>query len=73
MTFSGIVSPQAKKELAAMNEEDHIRCIADLGLLAMNPYPGYGGDKEKLKGYRNRYRIHIGRSYSAIYEIDKKK
>lgn len=54
MTFSVIVSPQAKKELAALHEEDHIRCIADLGLLAMNPYPGYGGDKEKLKGYRNR-------------------
>ncbi|HJJ53429.1 MAG TPA: hypothetical protein O0X66_02885 [Methanocorpusculum sp.] len=40
-----------------------------MSLLGTNPYPRFGGDKEKLKGYKNRYRLHIGRTYIAIYEI----
>lgn len=60
-------------ELFSLEREEHLRCIAALHLLEINPYPGYGGDKEKLQGKMNRYRIHIGRSYSAIYRIDKEK
>ncbi len=36
-----------------------------------DPYPGHGGDKERLElgvGYEL-YRIHIGRSYTAFYRI----
>ena len=73
MTFSLIIALQAKKELFTLDKENYLRCMASLSLLEKNPYPGFGGDKEKLQGNTNRYRIHIGRSYSAIYQIDKEK
>lgn len=44
----------------------------NLGYLTENPYPGRGrGDKEKLPidGRRDRYRMHISRSYTAIYTV----
>ncbi len=69
MTFTVILSPRAKKVLFSLDREDYLRCSAALNLLGTNPYPGFGGDKEKLKGYKNRYRLHIGRTYTAIYEI----
>ena len=68
MTFTVILSPRAKKALFALDREDYLRCTAALNLLGINPYPGFGGDKEELKGYKNRYRLHIGRTYTAIYE-----
>ncbi|MDO5844994.1 MAG: hypothetical protein Q4Q53_07620 [Methanocorpusculum sp.] len=56
-----------------MPPDDYERCVSALKTLCDNPFPGSGGDKEKLKGNDNRYRIHIGRTYSAIYKIDKEK
>jgi mRNA-degrading endonuclease RelE of RelBE toxin-antitoxin system len=44
----------------------------NLGYLTGTPYPGRGrGDKEKLPidGRRDRYRMHISRSYTAIYTV----
>ena len=40
--------------------------------LADDPYPGKGGDKEQLTvdGNNRYYRLHIGRSLTAIYTID---
>ena len=39
-----------------------------------SPYPGRGvGDKERLIiGGKDRYRIHIGRTYIVFYIIDEK-
>lgn len=43
-----------------------------LGGLEKNPWPGTDGDKEKLRleGPLEIYRLHIGRSYTALYTID---
>lgn len=40
--------------------------------LEQNPYPGSGGDKERLDagGGREIYRIHIARTYTAFYSLD---
>ncbi len=49
------------------------RIIHDaLMTLEENPYPGIGGDKEKLQLKEGIavYRLHIGRSYTAFYTID---
>lgn len=73
MSFRVYLLKDADKALNSLYDDDYNQCNAALNLLSLNPYPGYGGDKEKLKGYDNRYRIHIARTYSAIYKIDKKK
>jgi mRNA interferase RelE/StbE len=41
--------------------------------LEEDPYPGSKGDKEKLvfRGGVVIYRLHISRSYTAFYDIDK--
>jgi mRNA-degrading endonuclease RelE of RelBE toxin-antitoxin system len=41
--------------------------------LEENPFPGSGGDKEKLvlSGGREIYRLHIARSFTAFYSVDK--
>ncbi len=41
--------------------------------LKENPYPGEGGDKERLiiDGYAV-YRMHVGRSYTVFYKIFEK-
>ena len=47
-------------------------CKEKLGYLADNPYPGRGrGDNEKLPidGRRDRFRLHISRTYIAIYTV----
>ena len=43
--------------------------------LEEDPYPGKDGDKEKmvLKSGVVIYRLHIARSYTAFYDIDKEK
>ena len=71
--FEVYLHPKADKALNDLSDEEYLQCAAGLSLLAVNPYPGSGGDKEKLRGYKNRYRIHIGRSYSAMYQIEKEK
>jgi len=40
--------------------------------LEKNPWPGNHGDKEKLhlEDELEIYRLHIGRSYTALYTID---
>ncbi len=58
--------------LGAADEKTGRICKENLGYLADNPYPGRGrGDKEKLPidGRRDRYRMHISRTYTAIYTI----
>jgi len=46
---------------------------AALKRLEEDPFPGNQGDKEKLvlRGGGVIYRLHISRSYTAFYEIDK--
>jgi mRNA-degrading endonuclease RelE of RelBE toxin-antitoxin system len=38
--------------------------------LGEDPYPGQGGDKEKLiRRGRSLYRLHIARSFTAFYRV----
>jgi mRNA-degrading endonuclease RelE of RelBE toxin-antitoxin system len=49
------------------------RIIHDaIGRLGEDPYPGRGGDKEKLvlRGGVIIYRLHIARTWTAFYNID---
>lgn len=43
-----------------------------LSLLKTDPFPGKGGDKEKFvcRGKKPVYRLHISRSYTALYRIE---
>lgn len=64
-----------RHSVEAINElpEKTRRIIHDaLRTLEENPYPGTGGDKEKLQLEDGMavYRLHIGRSYTAFYTID---
>jgi mRNA-degrading endonuclease RelE of RelBE toxin-antitoxin system len=50
---------------------------ARLAALMDDPYPGTGGDRELIKSPKGRpdekvYRIHIGRSFTAFYQIKEK-
>lgn len=64
--------PDVVAFLGAAGDKTARICREKLGYLAENPYPGRGrGDKEKLPidGSRDRYRIHISRTYTAIYTV----
>ena len=63
-----------QKSMDAINElpEKSRRIIFDaLRGLEKEPWPGGNGDKEKLhlEDELDIYRLHIGRSYTAIYTI----
>ncbi len=73
MTFSVFIFDKANVNLQRLSPSDYSACISSIRSLQDNPYPGKGGDKEKLSGRDNRYRLHIGRSYTAVYKIDKEK
>lgn len=70
--YQVLLGDEAHEFLAAADEKTERICKENLGYLADNPYPGRGrGDKEKLPidGRRDRYRMHISRTYTAIYTI----
>ena len=73
MTFTVHLREEADNALQSLSKSDYDLCFAKLNALAENPYPGVGGDKEKLEGRKNLYRIHLSRTFTAIYQIDKKK
>ena len=70
--YEVLLGDDARDFLAAADEKITRICKEKLGYLAENPYPGRGqGDKEKLPidGRRDRFRLHISRSYTAIYTV----
>jgi len=70
--YNVLLGDQPRKFLDAGDEKTERICREKLGYLAENPYPGRGrGDTEKLPidGRRDRYRLHISRSYTAFYTI----
>lgn len=59
--------------LSLADEKTERICRDKLAFLT-EPHPGKGrGDKEKLPvdGERNRYRLHISRTHTAFYTIDR--
>lgn len=70
--YAVLLGDDAREFLDIANEKTERICKENLGYLAENPYPGRGrGDKEKLPidGRRDRYRMHISRTYTAIYTV----
>lgn len=70
--YEVLLSDESRQFLDVADEKTERICTENLGYLAENPYPGRGrGDKEKLPidGRRDRYRLHISRTYTAIYTV----
>lgn len=70
--YDVLLGDDAREFLDIADEKTERICKEKLTYLAENPCPGRGrGDKEKLPidGRRDRYRMHISRTYTAIYTI----
>jgi mRNA-degrading endonuclease RelE of RelBE toxin-antitoxin system len=70
--YEVLLGDQAREFLAVADEKTERICKEKLGYLGENPYPGRGrGDKEKLPidGDRDRFRMHISRTYTALYTV----
>lgn len=70
--YAVLLGDGAREFLAVADEKTERICKEKLGYLGENPYPGRGrGDKEKLPidGDRDRFRMHISRTYTALYTV----
>jgi mRNA interferase RelE/StbE len=72
LTFEVKVRNTVGPFLASVPEKSRRIILVSLRNLAENPFPGSGGDKEKITTRRGKeiYRLHISRSFTAFYSID---
>ena len=71
MSYKVLVTPEVGDLLGMLGEKSRRIILGNLGKLGDYPYPGRGpGDKEMLpvRG-KLRFRLHIGRSWTAFYSI----
>jgi len=63
---------EAEQFLASLSSKSQNIGKENLKKPATNPFPGDGGDKERLDLPTDPpvYRMHIGRSYTAFHHID---
>jgi mRNA-degrading endonuclease RelE of RelBE toxin-antitoxin system len=73
MSYAILLSDEVVSFLQQLPTKSKSICKKNLQKLS-SPYPGRGiGDKERLViGGKDRYRLHIGRSYTAFYVINEK-
>jgi len=73
MPYNIVLSELAKDFLQSLDTKSKSICKRKLRKLS-SPYPGRGtGDKERLMiAGKDRYRLHIGRTYTAFYIVDEK-
>lgn len=73
MTFTLILWHELADEINNLPEKTRRIIKAALKRLEEDPFPRNQGDKEKLvlRGGVVIYRLHISRSYTAFYEIDR--
>ncbi|MDY6775377.1 MAG: type II toxin-antitoxin system RelE/ParE family toxin [Halobacteria archaeon] len=69
--YTVLLHPDVEEVLEAVDEKTERIIRENLGYLADDPYPGAGlGDKERLPiDGDDRYRMHIGRTWTAFYDI----
>jgi len=70
--YDVLLGDDGREFLNVADEKTERICKENLGYLTESPYPGRDrGDKEKLPidGRRDRYRMHISRTYTAIYTV----
>jgi mRNA-degrading endonuclease RelE of RelBE toxin-antitoxin system len=74
MSFTVLLGEQPREFLEDADEKTERIVRDNLGKLADDPYPRPGagqGDREQLPvDGREMYRMHISRSYTALYTID---
>ena len=73
MSYQVLISEEVEQFLKDQDDKTERIVKNQLRNLEKHPYPGKGkGDKEKLpiKG-KTRYRLHIGRTWTAYYTIKK--
>lgn len=70
--YTLLVEEEALAFIGALDEKSSRICRNNLKKLAEHPYPGRGaGDKEQLTvDGEEVYRLHIGRTFTAFYDID---
>ena len=73
MNYKIVLSEDSLIFLRSLDSKSQNICKKNLEKLS-SPYPGRGiGDKERLIiNGKDRYRLHIGRTYTAFYIIDEK-
>lgn len=67
-----LLADEAREFLSVADDKTERICAEKLGYLRVNPSPGRArGDKEKLliDAHRDRFRMHISRTYTAIYTV----
>ena len=70
MTFAVLFRRSAADFLNALPEKSQRIVTEKLAVLQTDPYPGSGGDKERLNtDGMEVFRLHIGRSFTALYII----
>ena len=70
--YAVLLGDDAREFLDVADDKTERIYTEKLGYLSDNPYPGQGrGDKETLPidGRRDRFRLHISRTYTAIYTV----
>jgi mRNA-degrading endonuclease RelE of RelBE toxin-antitoxin system len=73
LTFSLVIWHELADEINRLPDKTRRIIKGALKRLEEDPYPGKDGDKEKLvlRGGIIVYRLHISRSYTVFYEIEK--
>ena len=73
MTFSLVLWHELADEINRLPEKTRRIIKTALKRLEEDPFPGSQGDKEKLvlRGGVVIYRLHISRSFTVFYEINK--
>lgn len=70
MTFAVLFRRSAADFLSSLPEKSQRIIKEKLAVLKTDPYPGKTGDKERLNTEEmDIYRLHIGRSFTALYII----
>jgi len=71
MSYNVLLSEDAEAYYRALDEKSQRIVKGNLQKLADDPYPGGGkGDKERLiVDGEEIYRLHIGRTHTAFYDI----
>lgn len=72
MAYQVLLGDQPREFLDSADEKTYRICRQNLLKLEEDPYPGGGkGDKERLPvDGEERYRLHIGRTHTAFYDIE---
>jgi len=70
VTFAVLFRRSAADFLKTLPEKSQRIVTANLAILQTEPYPGSGGDKERLNtDGMEVFRLHIGRTFTALYII----